>query len=200
MLTPIPEAAGRGGDIAGGGISVGIGPVVFPQFLDRPQLVTRDGTNRLDVDEYNRWGGAVQDDFLRVWGENLAHLLGTSRIVVFPSETRMPIDFRVTAEVVSFEGTPNREALLKVRWAVMDSYLERALAVREDVYRCPVSAASVPAPTASTASDKYQSVAADSEAVVAAMSRCLGDFSRDVAAVVASLPKPLPPAASVSPL
>jgi hypothetical protein len=36
--------------------------------------------------------------------------------------------------------------------------------------------------------------------MVAAMSRCLGDFSRDVASVVGSLPKPAPPAASVTPL
>jgi uncharacterized lipoprotein YmbA len=198
VLTPIPEAAGRGGDISGGSLSVGIGPVVFPQFLDRPQLVIRDGSNRLDVDEFNRWGGAVQDDFLRVWGENLAHLLGTSRIIVFPSESRMPIDFRITAEVVSFEGTPDQQALLKVRWAVMDSYLERTMAVREDVYRCPVAA--TPAPATTIASDKNRRSTAESEAVVAAMSRCLGDFSRDVASVVGSLPKPAPPAAMVSPL
>jgi len=198
VLTPIPEAVGRGGDISGGGLSVGIGPVVFPQFLDRPQLVTRDGSNRLDVDEYNRWGGAVQDDFLRVWGENLAHLLGTSRITVFPSETRMPIDFRITAEVVSFAGMPNQEALLKVRWAVMDTYLERAMAVREDVYRCPFAAN--PEPATILGSEKNSRSTVDSEAVVAAMSRCLGDFSRDVAAVVGSLPKPAPPSATVSPI
>ena len=199
VLTPIPEAAGRGDDIAGGGLSVGIGPVVFPQFLDRPQLVTRDGSNRLDVDEYNRWGGTVQDDFLRVWGENLAHLLGTSRIVVFPSESRLPIDFRVTAEVVSFQGTPSGDAVLKVRWALMDSYLERAMAVREDLYRCKMRAAPTPAP-ASSRKDQQAAAATEAEAVVAAMSACLGDFSRDVAAVVRATPLPPPPAATVSPL
>jgi uncharacterized lipoprotein YmbA len=197
LLTPIPEAAERAEDISGGGIALGIGPVVFPQFLDRPQLVTRDGSNRLDVDEFNRWGGSVQDDFLRVWGENLAHLLGTSRIVVFPSETRMPVDFRITAEIVSFEASPGNDAVLKVRWAVMDSYLEQALTVQEDVYRCPVRAVSAP-----TSSRKQQlAIAADnSEAVVAAMSQCLGEFSRDVAAVLRSTPRPPPPAATVSPL
>jgi len=197
VLTPIPEATGRGDDISGGGLSVGIGPVVFPQFLDRPQLVTRDGSNRLALNEFNRWGGGLQDDFLRVWGENLSHLLGTSRVIVFPSETRIPIDVRVTAEVLSFEGTPAREALLKVRWAVMDSYLEQALTVREDVYRCPVRA--TPGPDTSR-SDQQALAAAEAEAVVAAMSQCLGDFSRDVAAVLRATPRPPPPAATVSPL
>jgi uncharacterized lipoprotein YmbA len=197
VLTPIPEATSRNGDLAGGGVSLGLGPVVFPQFLDRPQLVTRDGANRLTVDEFHRWGGTVQDDFLRVWGENLAHLLGTSRIYIFPSETRVPLDFRITAEVVSFEGIPGDQALLKVRWALLDSYLERALAVREDVYRCPVR----PMPEAAAAQgDASGATSAQSEAVVAAMSRCLGEFSRDVAQVVRTTPKPPPPAASVSPL
>jgi len=202
VLTPIPEASGRNDDIAGGGVSLGLGPVVFPQFLDRPQLVTRGSANRLDVDELNRWGGTVQDDFLRVWGENLAHLLGTSRIYVFPTQTRVPLDFRITAEVVSFEGVPDGDAVLKVRWALLDSYLEDSLAVREDSYRCPVTNGA-PAASGKTLSGKaaqQAAAAAQSEAVVAAMSRCLGEFSRDVAQVIRTTPPPQPPAAPVLPI
>jgi uncharacterized lipoprotein YmbA len=200
VLTAIPEAAGSGGDLVGGGVAVGIGPVVFPQFLDRPQLVRRNGSNRLVVDEFNRWGGSVQDDFLRVWGDNLAYLLESSRILIFPSESRMPVDFRITAEVVSFGGTPDGQAVLRVRWAVMDRYLEQALAVREDVYRCPIQVRTERPAGAIGARAERALDAARSEAMVAAMSRCLGDFSRDVASVVGSLPKPAPPAASVTPL
>jgi hypothetical protein len=196
-LTPLAEAEGRSVDISGGELAVGIGPVVFPQFLDRPQLVVRDSSNRLSLEEFNRWGGTVQDDFLRVWGENLAYLLGTSRIIIFPSESRMPLDFRITAEVVSFEGRPADEAVLKVRWSVMDERLERALAAREDLYRCPIRADDGGEPDTATAgafgnTDTGLS-AQRSEAIVAAMSRCLGQFSRDVAAVVDALPKPPPP-------
>lgn len=210
VLTPIPEAAVRSGDIAGGGLSVGIGPVVFPEFLDRPQIVSRAGDNRLELDEFHRWGGTVQDEFLRVWGENLTHLLGTSRILVLPSESRMPIDFRITGEVISFGGMSDDHAVLKVRWAVMDNYLEQTLAAREDVYRCPIGAGDTAGSAASAAAGAGAApggreagaalTAARSEATVAAMSRCLGEFSRDVAAVLGSLPKPLPPAATVSPL
>ena len=190
-LTPLPEADRGGSDIAGGTLAIGIGPVVFPQFLDRPQLVVRGGSNQLTLEEFNRWGGTVQDDFLRVWGENLAHLLDTSRIIIFPSESRLPLDFRITAEVVSFEGRPAGDAVLKVRWAVMDERLQRALASREDVYRCPIARAGT------TAADGGTGTSADvgltgqaSEAIVAAMSDCLGRFSRDVASVVRALPIP----------
>ena len=195
LLTPLPEADRRNSDIRGGDLSIGIGPVVFPQFLDRPQLVVRDGSNRLDLEEFNRWGGTLQDDFLRVWGENLGYLLDTSRILIFPSESRAPIDFRITAEVVNFEGRQGGDAILKVRWAVMDPRLEQTLASRDDLYRCPIQ----PMPAVAD-SDQAQSAGLmatgddrDSEAMVAAMSRCLGRFSRDVAEVLEALPKPQPP-------
>jgi hypothetical protein len=76
------------------------------------------------------------------------------------------------------------------------------LAVRENFYRCPVKIGA-PAASGKTLSGKaeYQAVvAAQSEAVVAAMSRCLGDFSRDVAQVIRTTPTPLPPAATASPI
>lgn len=195
VLTPLPEADGRNNDIRGGQLSIGIGPVVFPQFLDRPQLVVRDGSNRLELEEFNRWGGTLQDDFLRVWGENLGYLLDTSRILIFPSESRAPVDFRITAEVVNFAGRQGEDAVLKVRWAVMDPRLEQALASRDDLYRCPIQSA-----TAGANGGQPQAIALlatetgqESEAIVAAMSRCLGRFSRDVAEVLKTLPKPQPP-------
>ena len=179
-LSPLPAAQGRA-SLADGAIGIGLGPVTFPVFLDRPQIVTRDPANRLALDEFHRWGGTLQDDFLRVWSENLSHLVGTSRIVIFPSEVRYPLDFRVTCDVLTFEGTPEGEAVLKVRWAVLDPYLEHALAVRENAYRQPLAEPR------------------DRSALIAAMSATLANFSQDVAAVVQGLPKPVQPPKS-SPL
>lgn len=172
-LTPISDAATRDTQLRGGRVALGLGPVMFPLFLDRPQIVSRDGANRLTLDEFHRWGGSLQDDFLRIWSENLTHLLGNSQILVFPSEVRFPLDFRILAEVLAFEQTPGGEAVLKVRWLVMDPYLDRLLVSREGVYRQRVTGAGD-----------------DRDALAAAMSRTLGDFSRDVADTVSRLPKP----------
>lgn len=173
-LSPLPAAQGRA-SLAGGAIGVGLGPVSFPVFLDRPQIVVRTPGNRLELDEFHRWGGTLQDDFLRVWSENLSHLLGSSRIVIYPSEVRYPLDFRITADVLAFEGTPEGEAVLKVRWAVLDPYLEQALALRENAYRQPLAEPR------------------DESALIAALSAALANFSQDVASVVMTLPKPVQP-------
>jgi uncharacterized lipoprotein YmbA len=177
-LTPIPEAASRSAPIADGGIAVGVGPVDFPEFLDRPQIVSRAGPNLLDLDELHRWGGSLQDDFLRVLGENLAHLLATSRIQVYPADVRFSLDYRVIAEVLSFEGTAAGEAVLRVRWAVLDPYFEQARLVKETSYR---SRAKGP----------------DKADMIAAMSETVGALSRDIANVVRGLPKTKPHASDI---
>lgn len=192
-LSPLPATDGPGADIRGGSLAIGIGPVTFPQFLDRPQIVSRDSANRLALDEFHRWGGTIQDDFLRVWGENLGYLLGTSRVLAAPSEMRVPLDFRIAAEVLAFEGTPNDEAVLRVRWAVLDPYLERTLASREGAYRYPVRVSAPPtAKGAARIVGSQSAPSRDYQAVVAALSACLGAFSRDVAEVVRTLPRPVP--------
>lgn len=153
-------------------LAVGLGPVSFPRFLDRPQVVQRETGNQLVLDEFHRWGGSLDDDFLRVWSENLAGLLDTNRIVVFPSELRLPLDFRVRAEVLDFQAGPAAQARLKVRWAVLDPNTEQVLRMREDVYREPLPAA---------ASVSQQ---------VSGLSAALAAFSADVAAELRRLPPP----------
>ena len=170
-LRPLSAADGRGA-VTDGTIAIGLGPVTFPGFLDRPQIVSRDGSNRLTLDEFNRWGGTLQDDFVRVWSENLTYLLGTSRVLIFPTEVRFPLDVRIAADVLTFEGTATGEAVLKVRWALLDPRLEQALAVRETSYRQPLRPPR------------------DQAALIAAMSAALGVFSQEVAAAVRALPKP----------
>jgi len=180
-LTSTLSTNDRAAPLADEELAVGVGPVRFPEFLDRPQIVSRSGPNRLALDEFHRWGGSLQDDFLRVLGENLGQLLGTSRILVEPAEARFPLDFRVIADVLSFEGSAAGEVVFKVRWAVLDPYLEQALVVKENSYRSRASAD-------------------DPEAMIAALSETVAAFSRDLADQLRGLPRTQPLAAYVEPL
>jgi uncharacterized lipoprotein YmbA len=174
-LTPmraLPDSGGPPSAAPG----VGLGPVNFPQFLDRPQIVTRDAGNRLAIDEFHRWGGTIQDDFLRVWLENMSALLGTTSVFAFPNEVRYPLDFRVTADILAFEGTYDGYAVLRARWVVLDHRTDQVLRVEETHYRRPLAEPK------------------DEGALIAAMSETLGDFSRDVAVTLQQLPTPTPPA------
>lgn len=169
-LSSTLPAAERSASLSDKGLAVGIGPVRFPVFLDRPQIVSRTGENRLLVDEFHRWGGSLDDDFLRVLGENLAQLLGTSRILVEPAEAHYALDYRVVADVLSFEGEPGGDAVFRIRWGVLDASMEQAVIVRENTYR-------------SRAANETP------EAMIAALSEALSVFSRDLAGQLRGLPK-----------
>ena len=174
-LSPLPETRTAGIKLSPDGPAIGIGPVVFPRFLDRPQFVSRDGENRLVIDEFHRWGGTLQDDFLRVIGENLAYLLGTSRVVVLPSDARFTLDYRLSADVLSFEGVDERQATLKLRWMITDPSLTKVYALHESVYQT-----SLPNPE-------------DPGSLAAALSKTLAAFSRDLADLLRTLPENPPP-------
>jgi hypothetical protein len=109
-------------------LSIAIGPADFPNYLQRNQIVTRSN-NRIDVNEYHRWGASFESTVLNTLGEYTRLLLNTSHIVVYPSVPRFDIDYRVVMDVVQFEGARGGEVVLNVRWMVLDGTGQQALAV-----------------------------------------------------------------------
>lgn len=99
------------------GISLGVGPVTFPRYLDRPQIVTGMGSE-IRMLEFDQWAGSLQDDFTHVLSENLGALLKTSRISLYPVKRAVPADFRVSVEVLRFDGVPGKVARLSARWVL----------------------------------------------------------------------------------
>ena len=67
---PEPGDTGVAGNCSSQAISVG--PVSWPRYLDQPRIVTRAGTNRLEANEFNRWGGSLEDDFVRTVIKNMS--------------------------------------------------------------------------------------------------------------------------------
>ncbi len=42
-------------------VVVRVGPVTIPSYLDRRQIVTSNGRNGIEIAEYERWGGSLDD-------------------------------------------------------------------------------------------------------------------------------------------
>ena len=70
---------------ASSALVLALGPINLPEYLDRPQLVTRVGGNRLEVDEFNRWGGALDEEISRALADRIGARLGTRQIYHYPS-------------------------------------------------------------------------------------------------------------------
>jgi uncharacterized lipoprotein YmbA len=175
-LTPVSqfEQTGPQGSSNPGGISIGIGPIKFPGYLDREQLVTRVSQNRFQVAENDRWAEPLEENFTRVLLQDLTALIPTAHFVDYPWRLSERPEYQVVIDMVRFEPNANGHVELIARWLVREAATKQTTPVKE-------TRLSVPANGRST------------DAAVAALSGAVGDFSREIAQAVTTL------AAKVSP-
>lgn len=147
---------------------VALGPIQIPDYLYRPQIMTRSQANELRMAETERWAGSLEDDVARVLVENLTILLAEERVKVMRWSQSVLAEFspksRVSVEVLQFEGALGGIVVLRASSTFYDGE-GRVVAVRDTTVREPVSGR-------------------DYEALAGAMSRALADLSREVAAVL----------------
>ena len=110
--TPAP-GAGTPSDL-----SLAVGPVTIPAVIDRPQIVVSAGPNQVRLDEFNRWASPLQSNISRVVADNLAAILGTPRVSLFPQTMSAAADYRVAILVQSFDSAPGEAATLDAVWTV----------------------------------------------------------------------------------
>ncbi len=156
MLPPQPREAHRLP------VKVGVGPLDFPRTLQRPQVVTRENDNKINVADFHQWGGRLDDDFLRVLADNLVVLLGSSQIYAYPWESRLRPDYQVRISVSRFDGELGGDVTLRARWQLMSRQQRRELTARQSLIVEPVEGN-------------------DYAAYVAAQSRALAKLSREIA-------------------
>ena len=119
-------------------LAIGVGPVEFPKFLDRPQIVTRKSQNQIQVSEFHRWAGSFPEDFSRVLAKNISILLPTDRVAVYPWGEQFSPTYRVKLDVEQFDGQLGERVVLEVTWMVMDQEGTNKLLVRRSLIEEPV--------------------------------------------------------------
>ncbi|MEE9120483.1 MAG: PqiC family protein [Syntrophobacteria bacterium] len=120
-------------------LAIGVGPVEFPKFLDRPQIVTRKSQNQIEVSEFHRWAGSLPGDFSRVLAKNISILLPTDRVAVYPWGEQFSPTYRIKLDVEQFDGRLGERVVLDVTWKVTDQEGTNQLVVRKSLIEEPVS-------------------------------------------------------------
>lgn len=101
--------------------ALGIGPVEFPAYLDRSQIITRLGNNQMHMAEFDQWIEPLRDNFQRVLMENLAGLVCAKPLVSYPWPAGGRPDRQIVIQVTRFDGTQGQEVELRASWTVLDA-------------------------------------------------------------------------------
>jgi uncharacterized lipoprotein YmbA len=98
-----------------------IGPVEIPDYLDRPQIISRTSQNEITFSEFQRWAGSLKDDIIRVLSEDLTELLSEDAISVSPWEWGVTSDYRIGVHIRRFDIMPEGNVLLNARCTIIDA-------------------------------------------------------------------------------
>jgi uncharacterized lipoprotein YmbA len=152
-------------------LTIAIGPVRIPDYLDRPQIVTRSGRNELKFSEFDRWAGSLEDDINRVLVEDISSLppadvFSVVRWTPF-LDSQVPASYRVEVIVDRFEGTLGDSIQLKAQWRVFAE--DKSLLLKKE------------------SRIREQMSGSGYDALVAAMASALERLSRDISGGIMSV-------------
>ena len=163
LLTPLEERGS--GPLSMPAAALGIGPVGFPAYLDRPEIVIRSSGNELSYAGSHRWAEPLKAAFSRTLAENLSIMLPAFRTVIYPWSRSTVLEYQVIVNVTRFDADAGGTILLTADWELIRSGDSTVITRKTATY------------TEAAGSTGYP-------AVVAAQSRSVEQLSMDIATAI----------------
>jgi uncharacterized protein len=161
-----PKTELSGGSAAD--LSIGLGPVRLPDYLDRSEIIVRVAPNRVDMPDNDRWAEPLPANFRSVLETDLASQLPNAQIVQFPWYSTSRLDYTIEVNVDRFERDKSGNTLLIARWTIHDGSTSKPLIARDSHFNETAKSAAM-------------------EDCVAAMSTDVGNLSVQIASEVRRL-------------
>ncbi len=150
-------------------LSIGLGPIDFPQYLARPEMVTRTSSNQIELSSPDRWAEPLDVTFKRVLSLDLSRALDGAQVTVFPwFGGDLQFNYRVQVTVDRFETDEHGIAHLTARWSVLDGH--------SSMIRY-----------ASSSDIRESSTMGDQASAAAALSRAATEFANQIAQAIINL-------------
>jgi hypothetical protein len=147
-------------------LTLGVGPVDIPDYLDRPQIVTQLSSNQLQLGDFDQWAEPLGKTVMRTLAENLASLLCVEEIVTYPRESA-GVDYQVVVTVSRFHGLSDGTVALSAQWQVKEGADGKVVARKRATIHKAIEGQGY-------------------SALVAAHSNALADLSREIAEAVSN--------------
>lgn len=114
LLDPaVPYRTGRTAKPA-----LGVAKPYLPAYLDRQQLVTRDGSGAVKVMDTQLWSEPLDTGITRVLAANLSRITGSTAIQAASSFVSLEYDSVVELRVDQFDPDPSGQMVLECSWKV----------------------------------------------------------------------------------
>jgi len=146
-------------------VTILIGPVKLASYLDQPRIVRRHGPTRIDSRTGHQWAGNLTEMIRNKLIVEMEGLLQPSPVFAFPDTTVFTEGRRVAIDILRFEGTDDKIAIIDTRWTLYDLGDRSIIKTRSSLLQVPL------------ADDSY-------EALTTSLSEGLSRLGQEIAAAI----------------
>ncbi len=119
-------------------IQLDLGPIEFPTYLDRPQLVTRDNNNAIVIADHDRWAEPLPENLPRSLRENFYNLIGDVRINAVPWDNGADSSFAIRMIINSFDGILGQQTDVDIRWSLHSAIDDKEILRQHFIAQLPI--------------------------------------------------------------
>jgi uncharacterized lipoprotein YmbA len=102
-------------------VVVGVGPIGLPAYLDRSAIVVRTGERgEVSLSGDHRWAELLREGIPRTLAGNLSAMIPTDAVPIFPWRAPWTVRYRVTVDILRFDGALGESVVLDARWRLLD--------------------------------------------------------------------------------
>ena len=140
MLDGLEGDRGARDDISGfpAGTVVCVGPVKIPAYLARPQIVTRDKSDRLVFAQFDRWGESLDGAMARLINEELAGMFPGVTIETFPWSFFISVRYQVIVELLDWDARLEEDLKVVVQWSILDVAGKNVILTKRSAFSQPI--------------------------------------------------------------
>jgi uncharacterized lipoprotein YmbA len=153
LLVAASSGTAEGANSNPGSLTIGLGPIQLPEYLDRQELVVRTSPNGFNLSDTDRWAEPLADNFRHVLATDLRTQLGTGNILQYPWYPGTKLDYVVRLQVERFDADINNTAELIARWELRIPKNDQLLASRESQFSHPANSGTGDAIAAALSAD-----------------------------------------------
>ncbi len=100
-------------------LRLGVGPILIPGYINRPQMATKSASAELTYAEFARWAEPMDEMFTRTLTQNITINTGSNSIISYPWSSSANLNNELTAKIIKFENNTSGDALLIIQWQLL---------------------------------------------------------------------------------
>lgn len=113
-------------------LGIGLWKVTLPLLLDRPEIVTLEGKNKVAYADFHQWAGGLNNNITLTIGRELSRRLKTDRLSISPWRAHKINDYQVKVYIYRFDGELGGDVVAKGVWNLLNG--EGSKELRREVF------------------------------------------------------------------